>query len=60
MNVDKRMAEVAQDMKPSLIEAVTSCDRVAAIKTVVEEATAKFGKFLQQSVLRQCTKIEER
>eukprot|EP00973_Karenia_brevis_P093315 12416765-Karenia_brevis.AAC.1 len=33
---------------------------VAPIKVAVEEAAEKFGNCLQQSVLRQCARVEER
>eukprot|EP00973_Karenia_brevis_P066085 9187467-Karenia_brevis.AAC.1 len=59
-NVGKRVADVAQNPKPSLFEAMVSDDRVASIKDVVEEATSRLGESFQQSVLGHCNKIEER
>eukprot|EP00973_Karenia_brevis_P005081 698250-Karenia_brevis.AAC.1 len=49
MNVDKKLAKVAQDLMPSIVDAVASCDKATSIKEIVEKAAGKFGDSLQQS-----------
>eukprot|EP00973_Karenia_brevis_P069871 9714691-Karenia_brevis.AAC.1 len=60
MNVDKKLAKVAQDLMPSIVDAVACCDKATSIKAIVEKAAGKFGDSLQQSVQRHCDRIEER